>query len=78
MTSDRVMHNSPGLQSDLILHPFIHTSAPSESSTNCGSGFFRGKVWIKVCNSQFQENGMGVYLLTTQLNHQNSAKRKIE
>jgi hypothetical protein len=32
------------------LHPLIHTSAPSESSTKCGSGFSRGKVWIKVCN----------------------------
>jgi len=33
------------------LHPLIHTLAPSESSTKCGSGFFRGKVWIKVCNA---------------------------
>jgi hypothetical protein len=27
------------------LHPLIHTSAPSESSTKCGSGFFRDEVW---------------------------------
>jgi len=30
---------------DFVLHPLIYTFAPSESSTKCGSGFFRGKVW---------------------------------
>ncbi len=38
---------------DFVLHPLIHTSATSESSTKCGSGFFRGRVWIKVCNLHF-------------------------
>ena len=42
------------LGADFRLHPLIHTSAPSESSTKCGSGFFKGKVWIKVCNVNFQ------------------------
>ena len=36
---------------DFVLHPLIYTFGLSESSTKCGSGFFRGKVWIKVCNS---------------------------
>jgi hypothetical protein len=31
--------------------PLIHTSAPSESSTNYCSRFFRGKVCIKVTYS---------------------------
>jgi hypothetical protein len=35
---------------DCVLHPLIHTFGLSESSTKCGSRFFRGKVWIKVCN----------------------------
>ncbi len=37
-----------GVGADFILHPLIHTSGLSESTTKCGSGFFRGKVWIKV------------------------------
>jgi hypothetical protein len=37
------------------LHPLIHTSAPSESSTKCGSRFFEEKVWIKVCNINFRK-----------------------
>ena len=44
--------NSPRSQPDCILHPLIYTSAPSESSTKCGSGFFRVEVWIEVCNPQ--------------------------
>ena len=34
--------------SGLTRRDLIHTSAPSEFSTKCGSGFFRNEVWIKV------------------------------
>jgi len=36
------------------LHPLIHTSATSESSTKCGSSVSGGEVWIQVwyLNSQ--------------------------
>jgi hypothetical protein len=30
---------------EFVLHPLIHTSGLSESSTKCGSGLLRGKVW---------------------------------
>ncbi len=33
---------------DCRLHPLIHTSAPSESSTKYRSSVSRDKVWIKV------------------------------
>ena len=37
----------------LKLYPLIYTSGLSESGTKCGSGCFRARVWIKVCNPQY-------------------------
>jgi len=51
-----------GEGADYGLHPLIHTSDPIESSTNCGSRFFRGKVWIKACNVKSYQKGGRVCL----------------
>ncbi len=36
------------------LHPLIHTFGPKKDTTTCGGGSERARVWIKVCNMQFQ------------------------
>jgi hypothetical protein len=40
-----------GLLSNFALHPLIHTSANTESSTKYCGLVSRGEVWIKVCNA---------------------------
>jgi hypothetical protein len=52
---EKVRWGAGRLGADFILHPLIHTSAPNESSTKCGSEVLREKVWIKVCNLNFQK-----------------------
>jgi len=42
-----------GLEADFILHPLIH-SAGFQSGTKCGGYFKSAKVWIKLCNMNFQ------------------------
>jgi len=53
---------SGGMGANCGLHPLIHTSATSEFSTKYCSWVSKVKVWIKVCNMQFNSMLLGLHM----------------